>query len=154
MLQAALVHQYFDVEHIAAVSPMHRTDGSVDLALQIEFAVPSRVAALLLEHRGFFHIPCSKIGTLELIASRVRSWKSRTTKWRPQLEYLTAAVTEGCDTAIKVRMGVQEWHLIGILCGRLNISPGQWFVAASYNAEVGEEQLDKVLATLPLDNLG
>lgn len=43
-------------------------------------------------------------------------------------------------------LSVEEWHLIGMLCGKLGITPGQWFLAcAGYNANLEEEAISKKL---------
>jgi len=121
-----------------------------ELVIIVEFSIPSRVAAHLVEHEGGIVIPCAGIAGAERIPHRVRQWNRGFQDYPPHREYLQAAAAEGCNTPVRVHCSPAEWHLIGYLCGRLRITPGQWFVAcAAYNAEVAETEMEKALMSLP-----
>lgn len=122
--------------------------------MAVRLKVPSRVAALLPQGGEFFTITCAIIGYEINLMERAHSWKHRK-KIRPGFvaiphrERLAALIEEGCDTTITLVKSVHEWHLVGRLCGMLQISPGQWFLGcAGYNAEVEELAFDKMLAAL------
>jgi hypothetical protein len=124
-------------------------DGSARVSVVVNFSVPSRVAAHLEEKGKASIIPSAGIGGLEYLARRVRRWSNPCGKKPPTREHLHSAADEGCDTPICVHLSPEEWHLIGQLCGRLRITPGQWFVAcAGYNAQIAEESIEKTLLAL------
>lgn len=123
-------------------------------AVLVEFSAPSRFLALLPENDGIHCIPAAGLGTLEIVERRARRWNSGVViygkKTRPKREHLEDAVREGCDSTMRVLLSPDEWHLVGIICGRLKITPGQWFLgAAGYNASVEESHMDQILAALP-----
>lgn len=64
-------------------------------------------------------------------------------KIQPLTNYLDHANAEGCDAPIKIEISPEGWHLVGMLCVKLAITPGQWFVAcATYNAEDEERHIE------------
>ncbi len=112
----------------------------------VKFSVPSRVAAHLDEQGGVSIICCAGIGQMKLMAQRVRRWNHPFKTSPPHRQNLEAAAAEGCDTRIRVVLSPDEWHLVGHLCGRLRITPGQWFVGcATYNANLAESIMEKSL---------
>lgn len=119
--------------------------------IEVEITVPSRVAAML-EERGRAHIiPSACIINAADVAKRARNWKSGcrigARQTPPLVSLLAQATAEGCDTPIKIAFSVEGWHLVGMLCGKLGITPGQWFVAcAAYNAALEESRIEAQLA--------
>ena len=116
--------------------------------VDVVLSVPSRIAALLPEDSARTHfIQCAGIGNEQQLACRARGWK------RNLAGYLVAAIEEGCDTPIKLQITAEEWHLVGRLCGKLNITPGQWYLScAAYNAALEEHYIEAKLATIT-DNI-
>jgi hypothetical protein len=137
------------IPHTASHVLMTSNEGHHYAMVDVTLAVPSRVAAHLAERQnGESVIPCAGIGSMKFIALRVRQW-TRPFKGNPPLREHLMSIEEGCDTSIRVSRPLEEWHLIGYLCGRLRITPGQWFAAcAAYNAEVAEKAMDKALRSL------
>lgn len=137
--------------HTATTAIYRQTNGNLIARVDIEIRVPSRVSALLPENGGVHVIPSAGIGKPELMKTRAHGWKRshRQLKTRPLESYLEPTTAEGCDTPIQIRITPEEWHLVGLLCGKIGITPGQWFVAcAAYNAEVEESIIDRQLAAV------
>ena len=98
-------------------------------------------------------IPSAYIHDAADVAKCARTWKSGlrigAKKIPPTARHLAPITAEGCDTPIKIELSVEGWHLVGTLCGKLGITPGQWLVAcAAYNAAFEESQIEAQLAAL------
>jgi hypothetical protein len=138
------------IPHTVSYATRNWPDGRFsELVMIVGFLIPSRVAAHLVEREGGIVIPCAGIGDIEHIPHRVRQWNRSFQDHPPGREYLQAAAAEGCNTSVRVHCSPAEWHLIGYLCGRLRITPGQWFVAgAARNAKVSEAEIEEALMAL------
>jgi hypothetical protein len=106
---------------------------------------------MLAERGGAHIIPSAAILDAADVGQRARNWKSgrrRGAKQTPPLASLLAkAAAEGCDTIINIEIPPENWHLVGMLCGKLGITPGQWLVACStYNADHEESLIESQLA--------
>lgn len=135
------------IDYTAATTFMKDDAGALHVRVLFTVEVPSRVAAFLPQDGQWSVIPPAGIGTEELLAGRVRGWKSK--RHRPGPELIAEAIAEGCDTEIAVLLTVDEWHLVGRLCGQLRITAGDWFLAAAmHSAAVEERLLDKALAAM------
>jgi hypothetical protein len=137
--------------HTATPQIYKQTDGRLFCMIEVEISVPSRVAAMLAERGGAHIIPSAAILDAADVGKRARNWKSsrrRGAKQTPPLVSLLAkAAAEGCDTPINIEIPPEGWHLVGMLCGKLGITPGQWLVACStYNADHEESLIESQLA--------
>ena len=139
--------------HTATPQIYKQADSQLFTLVEVEISVPSRVAAMLAE-RGRAHIiPSAYIHDADDVGKRARNWKSGCrigAMQTPPLVSLLAPITaEGCNTPIKIAFSVEGWHLVGTLCGKLGITPGQWLVAcAAYNAAIEESHIEAQLADL------
>lgn len=137
--------------HTASLRIFADNDCTPFAMIEVEISVPSRVAALLPEQHGIHFIRCAHVIDSNNVRQRARNWKSGprigARKIQPIATYLDQAAAEGCDASIKIEIRPEEWHFIGMLCGQLRITPGQWFVAcATYNAEVEDRSIEAMLA--------
>jgi hypothetical protein len=139
--------------HTASMKRFQDPAGNSHSRIAVEFAVPSRVAAMLPESGGLHTIPSAGIGLDSVLKIRARGWKhgfKRGGLALPALRtFLAPAAAEGCNAPITIAITPDEWHLVGMLCGILRITPGQWFVAcAAYNAGIEEAAIEAQLAAL------
>lgn len=139
--------------HTATTQIHHHTAGGYFARIAVEISVPSRVAAMLPEHAGRHYIQSANVVSLSDVRPRALNWKGGRTRGGkrilPLVTHLEQATAEGCNTSIKIEIPPDEWHLVGILCGKLGITPGQWFVAcATYNAAVEESAIEAQLASI------
>lgn len=143
-----------EVPHSTSLHIYRDSAGRAFPAVIVAFPAPSRFLALLSETDGVHLIQSAGIGDHKIIAGRARIWNhgmnTRLNQFRPTREQLQEAVTEGCNATMRVRLSPDEWHLVGNLCGRLRITPGQWFLGcAAYNACFEEEKISKMLESIP-----
>lgn len=139
--------------HTAATQIHHHTAGGYFARIAVKISVPSRVAAMLPEHAGRHSIQSAHVVSLADVRPRALGWKGGSTRRGkrilPLVTHLDQATAEGCDTSIKIEIPPDEWRLVGMLCGKLGITPGQWFVAcAAYNAAVVESAIEAQLASI------
>lgn len=133
--------------HTATPQIYQQADGRLSPLIEVEISVPSRVAAMLAERGSAHIIPSAYILDADDVGRRARNWKSGGRTGPPLTSHLATAAAEGCDTPIKIAFSVEGWHLVGTLCGKLGITPGQWLVAcAAYNAALEESHIEAQLA--------
>jgi hypothetical protein len=137
--------------HTATPQIYKQANGRLFCMIEVEISVPSRVAAMLAERGGAHIIPSAMIGNAADVGKRARNWKNGcrigAKQTQPLISLLAKAAAEGCDTPINIEIYPEGWHLMGMLCGKLGITPGQWFVAcATYNADVEESRIEAQLA--------
>ena len=142
--------------YTAAMKRFVDPHGNYCRLMAVQFNVPSRVEAMLSQSGDIYHIPCASIGEASNLETRANSWRKPFRLWRklplrPALHTtIPALIEEGCDTPILIALSKAEWQLVGVLCGMLRITPGQWFLAcAGYNAAVEEERISRMLESIP-----
>jgi hypothetical protein len=120
-------------------------DGTLIAKVIVTVKAPSRVEVLLNENHGLHTVRSATILDVPDVSVRARGWKCKISKLH------TLALAEGLDGAIRVAITPEEWHLVGLLCGRLGITAGDWYLGcAAYNAGINEQEIDEMLENIPV----
>ena len=140
------------VPYTATVRLCRNPAGEQIPGVEIKVKAPSQIVAMLPETAGQHLIMAAELedsngrDPLLDVPTRARSWK----RDGSSREMLSNAIKEGLDDEIRLLITVTQWHAIGTLCGKLGITPGEWYLgSAAYNANLTERAITKALESIP-----